>query len=92
MTLKRARILIEGRVQGVFFRASMKEMADRYGVKGWVRNLLSGEVEALVEGKDVAVDSLIKWCWQGPPAAVIDRVTVEWEPPKGEFKAFLIKR
>ncbi|MBE0447301.1 MAG: acylphosphatase [Actinobacteria bacterium] len=92
MALKRAHILIEGRVQGVFFRASMKEEAERYGIKGWVRNLPGGDVEALIEGENAAVDELIKWCWQGPPGAMIDHITVEWEPPKGEFESFLIKR
>lgn len=92
VALTRAHILIEGRVQGVFFRSSMKEVADRYGVKGWARNLPSGEVEALVEGESGAVDGLIEWCRQGPPAAAVDRVTVGWEQPKDEFTSFFIKR
>ena len=92
MALKRARILIEGRVQGVYFRAGMKETAERYGVKGWVRNLPSGEVEALVEGENSAIDKLIEWCHHGPPFSAVDHVTVELEPPKGKFESFFIKR
>ncbi|HZD59460.1 MAG TPA: acylphosphatase [Anaerolineae bacterium] len=76
----------------MFFRSSMKEVADRYGVRGWVRNLLGGEVEALVEGEDAAVHALIEWCWQGPPTAAVDNVAVEWELPKGEFESFSIRR
>lgn len=68
----------------------MKEKADLYGVKGWVKNLPSGEVEALVEGEDTAVDELIDWCWQGPPAAKVDRVEISWEEPKEEFKTFSV--
>jgi len=92
VALKRAHILVEGRVQGVFYRASMKETAEHYGVKGWVRNLPGGEVEALVEGEEGAVDGLIEWCRQGPPGAAVDNVRVEWEPPKGDFESFFIKR
>lgn len=92
MTVKRAHIIVEGRVQGVFYRASMKEMADIYGVKGWVRNLPSGEVEAVAEGDSNAIDDLVKWCRQGPPNAAVDQVCVDWETPKNEFKSFEIRR
>lgn len=90
--VKRAYILIKGLVQGVFYRSSMKEMANFYGVKGWVRNLPSGEVEAEVEGEDSAISNLIDWCWQGPPSAKVDRVEINWVEPRGEFKSFSIKR
>lgn len=92
MKTKRAHLLIKGRVQGVFFRSSMKEMADLYHVKGWVKNTFSGDVEAVVEGRDRDVDDLIEWCRQGPPAAAVDRVEISWQEPKGDFKAFSIKR
>jgi len=92
VTVKRAHIIVEGRVQGVFYRASMKETADIYGVKGWVRNLPSGEVEALAEGEGSAIDGLIEWCRQGPPGAAVDEVRIDWEEPKGEFKSFEVRR
>jgi len=92
VTVKRAHIIVEGRVQGVFYRASMKEMADIYGVKGWVRNLPSGEVEAMAEGDNNAIDNLVEWCRQGPPNAAVDHVWVDWETPKNEFKSFEIRR
>ncbi len=92
MTTKRAHLIIEGRVQGVFYRQSMKEMADIFGVKGWVRNLPSGEVEAEIEGDNGAVDNLLEWCRQGPPSAAVDYIKIDWGEPGGDFKAFVVKR
>ena len=87
----RAHLRIYGLVQGVFFRATMKEIADRLGVKGWVRNLSDGSVEAVVEGPKDKVEQLIRWAHRGPPAARVERVVVKWEPYKGEFKKFSIR-
>ncbi len=87
----RAHLRIYGLVQGVFFRSSMRAMAYKLGVTGWVRNRPDGSVEAVVEGPRDAVEELIKWAHRGPPAAVVERVEVEWEPYKGEFKDFRIK-
>ncbi|MCL6473091.1 MAG: acylphosphatase [Firmicutes bacterium] len=89
---KRAHLIIEGRVQGVFYRQSMKEMATIYRVKGWVKNLPSGEVEAVIEGDNNSVDDLIEWCRQGPPASAVDHIKIDWEEPRGDFKTFVIKR
>ena len=87
----RAHVFISGKVQGVFFRATTKEMAERYGVKGWVRNLRDGRVEAVFEGDEEAVKRLIEWCHVGPPAARVDNVEVEYEEYKGEFEDFRIR-
>jgi len=84
----RVRLLIEGRVQGVFFRASAVEQATRLGVKGWVRNRRDGSVELLAEGEDAAVGALVSWCHHGPPHARVDRVQVERQDYQGEFRAF----
>lgn len=92
MALGRAHIVIEGRVQGVCYRAGLKEEADRFGLKGWVRNLPGGEVEAMVEGDEGAIDALTEWCRKGPPRAAVDSVTVEPETPLGDFDTFLIIR
>ena len=92
MTLGRAHIVIEGRVQGVYYRASLKEAADRFGLKGWVRNLPGGEVEAAVEGDLGAIDALVEWCRKGPPHAAVDNVTVEPGVPLSDFDTFLILR
>ena len=82
--MKRAHVKIYGRVQGVWFRASTKEMADKLGIKGWVRNMPDGTVEAVFEGDDKSVEKIIEWCHRGPPLARVDRVEVEYEEPQGE--------
>ncbi|MCD6331177.1 MAG: acylphosphatase [Thermoplasmata archaeon] len=82
--MKRAHVRIYGKVQGVWFRANTKEMADKLGIKGWVRNVPDGSVEAVFEGDDEAVEEIIKWCHHGPPLARVDRVEVSYEEPKGE--------
>lgn len=92
MAKVRAHLIIEGIVQGVFFRANTREMAERYSVNGWVMNRSDGTVEALFEGKEEAVKKLIEWCHHGPPNAVIKNVNIEWQAYKGEFKDFTVIR
>jgi len=86
----RANAIIVGRVQGVFFRMETKQAADRAGISGWVRNKRDGNVEALFEGDEGSVKSVLEWCRKGPPFAYVDRVDVEFEDYKGEFKKFEI--
>lgn len=88
----RVRLTIEGRVQGVFFRATTLEEAIRLGVKGWVRNCPDGSVEVLAEGERKKVDDLIRWCRHGPPGAHVHDVRLEWADPKEEFRDFRIRR
>ena len=80
----RARVRVEGRVQGVFFRSDTEERARSLGVAGWVRNARDGSVEAVFEGPRDAVESMVRWCGQGPRGARVDDVRVEWEDPRGE--------
>ncbi len=87
----RAHIIIRGLVQGVWFRASTKEMALQIGVGGWVRNLPDGGVEALFEGEKKKVEEIIGWCHQGPSGARVSKVEIAWEPYKGEFKQFDVR-
>jgi len=87
----RAHLKIYGLVQGVFFRSTMKQVAYRLGVTGWVRNLPDGSVEAVVEGPEDKVRKIIEWAHRGPPLARVERVEVTWEEYKGEFKDFRIK-
>ncbi len=89
--MKRAHIWVSGRVQGVFYRATAKEVADRLRLTGWVRNLPDGRVEAVVEGPEDAVKAFIDWCWEGPPLARVEDVEVVWEDPTGEFSGFKIR-
>jgi acylphosphatase len=78
-----ARIVVHGRVQGVFFRATAREEARRLGLAGWVRNLPGGSVELVAEGESGAVERMTAWCRRGPPAARVDSVTVASQPPSG---------
>ncbi len=87
----RAHVYVSGMVQGVFFRWHTREEAERLGVKGWVRNLPDGRVEAVFEGEKEAVKAIIEFCKRGPPAARVENVEVRWEPYKGEFKDFKIR-
>lgn len=84
----RARIRVTGRVQGVSFRASAIEEADRLGVSGFVRNLPDGAVEVEAEGERQLVETMVGWCYQGPRWARVEEVVVEWLAPTGESGAF----
>jgi len=86
----RAHVIVSGRVQGVFFRYETKKEALKRGVKGWVRNLPTGEVEAVFEGEKEDVEEMIKFCRKGPPLAKVKDVKVSWEEYKGEFEDFKI--
>ena len=86
----RAHIIVEGRVQGVSFRAATREQARSIGVEGWVRNLDNGQVEAVFEGPAQAVRHMIRWCHHGPSYAHVDRVDVDWQAPTGQERGFRI--
>lgn len=79
----RRRVVVEGRVQGVFFRDTCQRQAAAAGVAGWVRNLHDGRVEVVAEGGRDAVDRLVAWCRQGPSRAVVTAVHVSDEPAEG---------
>ncbi|MGH9032569.1 MAG: acylphosphatase [Acidimicrobiia bacterium] len=80
----RRRVLVAGRVQGVWFRESARDQATAVGVEGWVRNLGDGRVELVLEGPEAAVDRMVAWCRAGPPRARVDGVEVVAEVPVGE--------
>ena len=86
----RARVMIEGRVQGVFFRHHTQDIAFRLGVKGWVKNHRDGRVEAVFEGDQERVDQIIQWCHRGPSGARVIKVYVTWENYTGEFDDFFV--
>ena len=90
MANKRTHVFIEGRVQGVFFRAETQKTANNYNVKGWVKNHYDGRVEALFEGKEADVERVVLWGHQGPEYSSVTRVEVKEEPFIGEFDSFLI--
>ena len=80
----RAHVRVEGRVQGVFFRTETQSRARGRRIAGWVRNDYDGTVEAVFEGSREAVESLVRWCREGPRGARVEDVRVEWEDPRGE--------
>jgi acylphosphatase len=79
----RRRVVVTGRVQGVFFRDSARERARAHGVSGWVRNRWDGSVEAVLEGPRDAVDHVTRFFETGPPRARVDNVDIADEAPEG---------
>ncbi|HEX5955854.1 MAG TPA: acylphosphatase [Solirubrobacterales bacterium] len=79
----RRRVIVHGRVQGVFFRDTVRRMAQSRGVSGWVSNRSDGAVEAVFEGDPEAVESMLRFCRRGPERAVVDRVEEFQEEPEG---------
>ena len=82
------RLRISGRVQGVFFRESMRERAEQLKVAGWVRNCADGTVEAIAQGDAFAVGRLIEWAHRGPDAAKVDAVDIESADGEGNYLIF----
>ena len=81
--MQRRRVVVQGHVQGVFFRETTKRRALSAGVAGWVRNLPDGSVEAVFEGERAAVERLVDYAREGPCGARVDWVDVEGEEPEG---------
>ena len=88
----RVQLIISGRVQGVFFRASAVAQAQRLGVTGWVSNCPDGAVEAVAEGARPRIEELIAWCRLGSSGAQVTNVEVRWEAARGDFTSFRIRR
>ncbi len=86
-----ARFLITGKVQGVFYRASCQEVAQKLGLTGWVKNLSNGNVEILIQGEKEKIEKLIEWCKKGPPGAIVNNVKVEWENYSKELDDFFVQ-
>jgi acylphosphatase len=82
----RRRVVVHGRVQGVFFRDTCRREARFRGVTGWIRNAADGSVEAAFEGDPAAVEAMIDWSHRGPEGADVTAVEVVEEPPQGETR------
>ena len=87
----RARVIITGRVQGVFFRYTTQLKAQEKGIAGWMRNLYSGKVEGFFEGDEDKVREMVEWCHKGPPGARVEDVEVTYHQYSGEFDSFSIR-
>jgi acylphosphatase len=90
MNKVRAHVIIEGRVQGVFFRSSTQDEAVRLGITGWVKNRRDRKVEAVFEGERDKIEEIVNWCHVGPPWAKVRKVDITWETYKDEFKRFSV--
>ena len=88
MKQQRVRLLVSGKVQGVFFRQALKVVAKKNNVSGWVRNLNDRRVEAVLEGDSKSINSVIKWTHIGPANSRVDDIEVSNEEFKNEFSMF----
>jgi acylphosphatase len=91
MKMVRAHIFISGKVQMVLFRDTMTRKANRFKVRGWVRNLTDSRVEAVLEGEKEKVEALIGWARKGPFLSRVDNIDLDWEKYQGEFNNFKIR-
>lgn len=88
---KRARAIISGRVQGVFYRSETQKAARLHNLTGWVKNMSDGTVEAVFEGTENDVSGMLEWCKSGSPQARVENVDATWEEPTGEFSGFHVR-
>jgi acylphosphatase len=90
MDNRQAHVWISGRVQGVFFRHRTREEALKRGLRGWVRNLRDGRVEAVFQGNHQEIQGMLEWCHHGPPSAWVDDVHIAWEESSPDIKGFQV--
>ena len=88
---REAHVVVTGRVQGVFFRASTRDVAIRHFVRGFVRNLPGGQVEAVLQGDRTAVENVIAFLREGPPGAVVTDIAVEWCDSTASHEGFHVR-
>lgn len=89
--MKALHLTIYGRVQGVWFRAMTKEVAQSLGIIGWVRNTPDGSVETHIQGEDEAVNQMLAWCRQGPPGARVDHIDISDTLVQKDYRSFFIR-
>lgn len=91
MEYGRAHLFIEGRVQGVFYRAFARDIASRFGLGGWVKNLYDGRVEAVLEGNKEQIGKAVREYRKGPPGASVAHIELTWEESTGSAGGFDIR-
>ncbi|OGI11716.1 acylphosphatase [Candidatus Micrarchaeota archaeon RBG_16_36_9] len=91
LKLTRAHVIVSGDVQGISFRYYTKQKAIILGINGWIKNLVTGEVEAVFEGLDDRIKEMVEWCKKGPWLAKVNNVKVEFSDYRGEFEVFEIR-
>jgi acylphosphatase len=90
MEYAKAHLFIDGMVQGVFYRAFTRDLANNLGLNGWVRNLHDGRVEVVFEGEKGLIEKAVKVCYIGPSGARVSDIDVKWETFVGDQKGFRI--
>ena len=90
MADSRAHAYISGSVQGVSFRYYTYHEALKHGLCGWVRNLEDGRVEAVFEGEKAGIEQVLEWSQNGPPAAMVDSIEVDWDEPSESLSGFRV--
>ena len=88
---QRVHVIVQGRVQGVYFRASTRDRARQLGLSGWVCNCSNGNVELIAEGDKDRLEQLVSWCHKGPSGAIVSDVNIKWQEGTGEFVGFVVK-
>jgi acylphosphatase len=88
---ERAHVRISGQVQGVFFRDSTRQKAEKLNLAGWVKNLPDGKVEAVFEGPSEKVREMVRWCEEGPQHASVENVDTDFEDGGGELDGFKVR-
>lgn len=91
MQAARVHLFIDGRVQGVFYRAFTRNVASGLGLNGWVRNLYDGRVEAVFEGDRTLIEQAVLECKKGPPGSWVRDVDVTWEDYSGDLRGFEVR-
>ena len=91
MAQMRIQLVVRGRVQGVYFRASAQREARQLGLTGWVKNRTDGAVELLAEGEEDQVKDFLAWAQHGPSTARVDKVETRWRSYTGEYPNFRIR-
>jgi len=87
----RVHVVISGRVQGVWFRASTRDKAQQLGLTGWIKNTSEGNVEAVFEGEEKLINEMLDWCRHGPPLSEVKNVEIKKRRPSNDFDDFSIK-
>ena len=89
--MKTVHVVISGRVQGVWFRATTKQQADKRNIVGWVRNTSDGKVEAVFQGNENQVDDMVSWCYEGSSLSHVDTVDVTSIDEDSQFQKFQVR-
>ncbi len=84
-------IIVSGRVQGIGFRYTAKDRADRYGIRGWIRNLITGQVEIFCQGSNPQLEMFMQWCGEGPQGAQIEEIDTKEHPLEPDLESFEIR-